>query len=287
MNKKGIYSLLIVLLVVFIGAIALLATTYDGNNNLLTGSVVFDAESKSYSDCINVQALKLTEYENVDMYCKCKSEEKKGCELYLKKKAGVNCDAGYLPEYQCEINSKQLPTLYQKYQLANCNSKFVPVKTCQTACAGNNCADDACTDSDGGNNPYLNGVTKGNDKFNKHVEFTDWCASPDGVREFYCRQNQVADTYYSCSFGCDAVKGECKKASCSDSDEGQAIYIKGTTKGAVFGQPIDVTTEKEDACANSKQLREYYCHETGAVSSVLVDCSNGCSDGKCNPPGKN
>ena len=283
MNKKGVYALLIVVLVVVAGSLALLATTDD--SNLLTGQAVLaPADDKTYYDCINVEAKKLTEYDNVDAYCKCKAEEKKGCDLYLKKKNTNKCDAGYLPEYQCDINSKQLPTLYQKYQHADCKTKYIPVKYCETACDGNKCADELCKEKDSGNDPYTGASIKGKNKFGKMVEFTDRCTSADTVLEFYCKNDEVASISTQCSFGCDNEKSQCIIAECTDSDDGLAIYKKGTTSGAVFGETADVKSVKDDTCVNDKQLREYYCHKTGAVSSDVIDCTYGCSESRCNMP---
>jgi hypothetical protein len=285
MDKNGVYSLLIVLLVVVIGALALLSINTD-TSNVLTGSVVLDIDEKTYSDCMNVEAKKLVEYDNIETYCKCKAEEKKGCELYLINKNSRMCNAGYLPEFKCEKNSRQKDIQYQKYQFVDCKTKMVPVKECDSGCTENICANQACTDSDGGNKPYTAGTVKGNNKFNQMAEQTDICTSADTLREFYCKNDVISDMYTACSFGCDSSKGECIIAPCTDTDDGQAIYKAGTTTGAVFGEPIDVKTVKDDLCINSKQLKEYYCHQTGAVSSVTVDCTYGCSEGKCTAPAK-
>ncbi|MBI5392820.1 hypothetical protein HZA96_03030 [Candidatus Woesearchaeota archaeon] len=282
MNKKGVYSLLIVVLVVVVGALALLSI--NNTDNILTGSVVLDIDEKTFSDCMNIEAQKLGEYNNVETYCKCKAEEKKGCDLYLKQKNSNNCEAGYLPEFQCEKNSRQKDIQYQKYQFADCKTKSVPVKECNSGCAGDVCANQACTDTDGGNKPYIGGTVKGNNKFDQIKELSDICTSADTLREFYCKNDVISDMYTACSFGCDKAKAECIVAPCTDTDDGQAIYKAGTTTGAVFGESIDVKTVKDDVCANSKQLKEYYCHLTGAVSAVTVDCTYGCSEGKCTAP---
>lgn len=86
--------------------------------------------------------------------------------------------------------------------------------------------------------------------------------------------------YLSCNDGCGwinngEVVGECGvRLSCSgDYDE----FSEGTTNGYENGTVVNRT----DVCINSTYLEEYSCLANDDVTSVLVECDLGCSNGAC------
>ncbi|MEK6878346.1 MAG: hypothetical protein AABY22_01995 [Nanoarchaeota archaeon] len=67
-------------------------------------------------------------------------------------------------------------------------------------------------------------------------------------------------------------------SSCTDSDNGKNLFVKGTAKSAS-------KTMQTDFCVVSSKIREYYCAGNG-VGSILYNCLDGCSNGACNPSDK-
>ncbi len=84
---------------------------------------------------------------------------------------------------------------------------------------------------------------------------------------------------------CDGIDQVCTSVStsttppasnCIDSDNGQNIYIKGTTYNS--------NTTRIDACQSTSAVNEYYC-QTGSnnIFSSTIGCPSGylCNDGAC------
>jgi len=64
---------------------------------------------------------------------------------------------------------------------------------------------------------------------------------------------------------------------CSETDQGADEYTKGTTTGALLGDPGSYT----DYCMNSTTLVEYYCGQGGEVLYYNVECPKNCRNGRC------
>src|SRR3989344_3674479 len=86
-------------------------------------------------------------------------------------------------------------------------------------------ASDACTDSDGGDNSYERGITRGAHSGNANrtiKDYEDYCVfvgknmgTKDGiVSENYCKDNLVESKYIDCSYGC--KDGACLRQSPSN-----------------------------------------------------------------------
>ncbi len=94
-----------------------------------------------------------------------------------------------------------------------------------------------------------------------------------------CSQQSVVTEY--CTNGCDA--NGCKpkivvaaaKPSCTETDNGNDIYTKGTTS-------YDGYTGVDYCAPNGAQLQEFYC-ENGDYKNTIVYCNNGCKEGACLP----
>lgn len=83
-----------------------------------------------------------------------------------------------------------------------------------------------CTDSDGGNNPFIKGTVCVENKC-----YTDECATanaPLDLTEFYCRGNEKKIDPTFCEFGCS--NGSCKKEKNSDSEENKTDEDRNETE---------------------------------------------------------
>jgi hypothetical protein len=134
-----------------------------------------------------------------------------------------------------------------------------------TACPFGTCEHGACTcpDTDGGNNPYVQGTVAGR---------TDYCWNPSTLLEYTCGLDSAGrfiadDTLITCPFGCDS--GACV---CEDSD-GDLNY----------GERGRIGTN-EDYCSDSRTLVEYYPDRAGggcAAATMTHTCDGICGDGAC------
>ncbi len=151
-----------------------------------------------------------------------------------------------------------------------------------------------CTDSEGGNNPYILGTLtiSGNSNI-----LEDFCSikigensylsnsSCDGVdcyiQETWCdspsKEYQLFPSdYIECPKGCQ--DGACIKI-CTDSDKGADYYIKGEATG-----PVPITNEivtLTDHCFNDTVLNEAVCGEDGYTGWSVYTCPNICKEGIC------
>jgi hypothetical protein len=68
---------------------------------------------------------------------------------------------------------------------------------------------------------------------------------------------------------------------CTESDNGNDIYTKGTTNG-IFGSPPKYTTN-EDRCIGTARVREYFCATETHQAGETIKCPEGtaCSEGIC------
>lgn len=69
---------------------------------------------------------------------------------------------------------------------------------------------------------------------------------------------------------------------CTDSDFGQDIYVKGTVSGGlhpIFEEPISV--DQVDECIDSEWVAEFFC-EDGYRKIIRIPCPDGsCKNGMC------
>lgn len=137
----------------------------------------------------------------------------------------------------------------------------------------------ACTDSDGGNNIY----TKGTVVYNGQ-SYTDNCLSNNTVAEYFCDNGKLNSASAGCPNGYSCTDGACiaPSKSCTDSDGGQNIYVKGiVTLGS---------QTYTDTCINSSTVYEYYCpsptiypNDPNLFEAYSTACPSGyaCQDGAC------
>lgn len=170
-----------------------------------------------------------------------------------------------------------------------CEEKQKCLRTWEESCQTNI----TCTDSDGGENYYVEGTTKGiNDAMlGGYTNATDKCEG-NTLYEYVCLRTASTNNYpivvglneYNCSNGCE--DGACIKeeGSCIDSD-GENYYIKGEVTGHWLcpedGRSIE--TEK-DYCVNETTVFEFFCNNPGGCDNILAYeayCPLGCQDGAC------
>ncbi|VVC04524.1 Uncharacterised protein [Candidatus Bilamarchaeum dharawalense] len=167
-------------------------------------------------------------------------------------------DSSTVKEYYCSLDS-----VYWSY--LECSSY---------SCSDGRCLDsDVCEDSDGGQDKYEQGTTtKGSD------EVTDYCKDSDTVREYFCNANDNIDyNNMDCPSDYECDNGECVSTgspTCSDSDGGADIYIKGHLQTE--------SSDYYDSCVDASNLLEYYCSGTSQAHNNYA-CPSGyeCSDGAC------
>lgn len=135
-----------------------------------------------------------------------------------------------------------------------------------------------CIDTDGGEIYGTKGII--NDVY------VDSCYDDINLKEYYCKNNEIKDINYSCSYGC--KNGACLPApaeserNCTDSDSGYNPNKLGTIRG-VFGEDFMVNM---DHCYSDFLLYEYSCKNNKIYVETAV-CENGCKLGACQGVSKN
>jgi len=175
------------------------------------------------------------------------------------------------------------------YWYNSCGSREEKKKACIDGCEAGACLSGDCTDSDGGKDYYEKGTTSLGSTTKK-----DSCyaisASPIGVTEYYCENNEIKsinhecppfkidDTAFYCKNGACVDEVEDNTNNCTDSDSGTKYDIKGTTKGktSLYSEIEEFT----DSCKDDNTLEEYFCGQF-YIGSWDYDCPNGCEDGVC------
>ena len=151
-----------------------------------------------------------------------------------------------------------------------------------------NCVGSECTDSDGGKNYYVKGITDTTQPF--YSPKTDYCATSVGknvLTEYFCAVDEdgfwkVESEQVVCPDGnvCLTMSGVCVNVTCDDSDGGYDVYTKGTITGPHTSDSARQYTSTE-YCINDVWLHEYYCGADHLVTGDSYVCSNGCQDGAC------
>lgn len=132
-----------------------------------------------------------------------------------------------------------------------------------------------CTDSDSGLNYYVRGTVTGTDG----ARAQDTCSNEKTLVEAYCAVSGKDSVVFTCPEIC--VNGACtsrsssssSQLSCTDSDGGQAYFVRGTVTGTDGRQTDDV-------CIDGKTLAEAYCTVSGS-DTVIVACPEACVNGAC------
>jgi hypothetical protein len=137
-------------------------------------------------------------------------------------------------------------------------------------CAGGECVQRPCSDSDGGKDASVKGtVSKGSQSS------TDSCADSDSVKEYFCAAGDVQTENVDCpsGFGCD--EGRCVKNVCKDTDSGKDQFTKGTTS---YG-----SASATDSCYSATTVLEYFCVSDTSYTNEKISCGSfsECVDGKC------
>ena len=163
----------------------------------------------------------------------------------------------------------------EQYCDASNNIQQVPY-LCPGLCSTGACvpATVNCTDSDGGLNFNVKGVTsKGT------LSYTDYCGIGSNLFENYCANNSIVTNYlYVCPNGCS--NGACinTTASCVDSDGGLNYNVKGNaTKGSLFYADYCGAQQTN----GSQYLLEQYCDANANAVQYAYLCPGGCNNGVC------
>ena len=127
----------------------------------------------------------------------------------------------------------------------------------------------ACTDSDGGRDIFTIGSVQTN-----AGTISDSCIDAQTVNETICSNGAASSEALPCPNGYECHSGRCDKLSCSDSDNGINVKIKGTI--------VSGSTSQTDSCYAASTVKEYYC-ANGSISSQDIACgsSESCVDGAC------
>ncbi len=158
----------------------------------------------------------------------------------------------------------------------------------------NGCSDGACVQTEGTptctDDPYYGPKGDGphysdyctNDK-------TDWAPSDSGTNlvKLTCSDGNRGASLYTCPKGCVNGEGDSCYAgvpaeTCTDSDGGVNLDVKGTTTSGIAGTPDPVTDFCDTLNANNPNgLTEGYCGNDGLRGQASFICPNGCVDGAC------
>ena len=161
-----------------------------------------------------------------------------------------------------------------------------------------------CTDSDGGNNFTLKGITIGfpNEYMSKIPSnlqtVQDFCINDQWVQEYFCMSTDSNSQFYGVYSATSNECSSCKDGACVSTKE--IISCEGSTDSMVeaysYGSQIKVNysdgTQKifTDGCGISSGsgevgIQHYFCGVTSDNKphfwSVLKSCYNGCVDGFC------
>ena len=157
-----------------------------------------------------------------------------------------------------------------------------------------------CSDSDGGRNYQLTGVTTGvlerSEGGKVMVNASDRCASPTRLIEHYCRMDGSSSIVDTEPFDCMREGRACRDGacvlpipeSCTDSDGGSDLGTKGHVTGVlVRDDGVRTPVRTSDTCINTTHVLEYSCTgkdggpEVGAKEHDCTLEGRVCREGAC------
>ena len=160
-----------------------------------------------------------------------------------------------------------------------------------------------CNDSDGGNNPFLEGIVTTNIFINgisTPYFFEDFCSNNNLLTEFYCNNetNSVNGNNHACEFGCS--NGACIQPpeinGCIDYDPENNYSVSGLVSynnGSLdndwcrlrsYNETTGWQSDFVDTCEGVDcMVREFMCSSNGSIDYEEVSCPQGCSYGACLP----
>ncbi len=113
-------------------------------------------------------------------------------------------------------------------------------------------------------------------------QYTDYCIEFSTVKDYYCEADKVKNVNSPCPPGYGCSLGQCEKQvlTCSDSDNGQDLLVRGRT---VVVKGLLNTFDKWDECYDDGKVTEYSCLEDGSATYADILCPSGlkCANGKC------
>ncbi len=148
-------------------------------------------------------------------------------------------------------------------------------------CTGGRCTSPACIDSDGGNEPEVDGTVRTEDDTE-----SDECQDLRTLTEYRCTSSGFTSSNVNCftHFGSSAAglcwDDVCVRAYCSESDGGKDEHVAGganmyTTNG--YNSGFD-----NDACIDSRTVREWFCDDGYRYNeSITCDDEEICSGSRC------
>lgn len=188
---------------------------------------------------------------------------------------------------------------------------------CSGVCQSTQCSvSSSCTDSDGVNY-YSKGTVTWLFSNGSRQVFSDYCDSSTRLSEQTCTGNTPTQEYYTCGNSCsDGIcitgtacgpnnvsacetqsncttaggnwcdNGKCQSSACvsnqtnvtcTDTDSGNDIYIKGTVTLKFSNGSSELFP---DFCLDSTRVQQHYCSGQ-SQSAAVSSCPNGCSNGAC------
>ena len=145
----------------------------------------------------------------------------------------------------------------------------------------------SCEEDDGGLKLFVKGSAQdeylNRQNIPRNRVLTDECVDANTIRERYCDGNRLRSKKFTCNNGCDdgACKGDFTYISCSDSDSGKDLFVKGVAEDEYLNrQNIPRNRVLTDECVDENTVRERYC-DGNRLRSNKFDCPNGCIDGAC------
>lgn len=95
----------------------------------------------------------------------------------------------------------------------------------------------------------------------------------------YCNTNANCPIHQSC------YQHSCRTRNCTDSDGGIVPNVYGIVRVSIPGAPNSSSSTYPDYCNGNSTVTEYYCtspNSTNNAASLVVNCTYGCSNGRCN-----
>ncbi len=163
--------------------------------------------------------------------------------------------------------------------------RAVEVMPCPSGyeCGNGSCAQapaqTGCTESGDG----MNFSVAGSVTFNGNT-YNDVCTDYALVKEYYCQDNSVQNIIHQCDPGERCENGACtqEQRTCTDSDGGDDIFLKGTV---IISTPLE-SSSSTDRCEDTGSVREFDC-AGGFLYEHVEECPDlyECHDGACKEVG--